>query len=73
MRECMHCKGDLKRGTAPFSVDRDRYHVAWNALPAWICTQCGEPYFEPPIVAAIEESLRNIDRATAGIEAAVAG
>ena len=73
MRECMHCKGDLKRGAAPFSVDRDRYHVSWNALPAWICTQCGEPYFEPAIVAAIEESLRNIDRATAGIEAAVAG
>jgi YgiT-type zinc finger domain-containing protein len=72
MRECMHCRGDLKRGTAPFSVDRDRYHVVWNALPAWICTQCGEPYFEPAVVMAIEESLRNVDRATADIAAVVA-
>ena len=73
MRECMHCRGDLKRGTAPFSVDRDKYHVVWNALPAWICTQCGEPYFEPAIVTAIEESLRNIDRANADIAAAITG
>ncbi len=73
MRECMHCKRDLERGTAPFSVDRDRYHVSWNALPAWICTQCGEPYFEPAIVTAIQESLRNIDRATADITAVAVG
>jgi YgiT-type zinc finger domain-containing protein len=70
MRECVHCKGSLERGTAPFSVDRAGYHVAWNALPAWVCSQCGEPYFEPAIVAVIEESLRNIDRATADITAA---
>ena len=44
--ECIHCKGRMKRGTAPFSLDRNGYHVSWDAVPARVCTQCGEPFFE---------------------------
>ena len=33
--ECIHCKGRMKRGTAPFSLDRNGYHVSWDAVPAW--------------------------------------
>ena len=42
--ECMHCKGRMVRGTAPFSLDRNGYHVSWDAIPAWVCSQCGEPF-----------------------------
>lgn len=70
MRECIHCKGDMRHGVAPFSVDRKGYHVSWDALPAWVCLQCGEPYFESVVVAAIEETLRNIDRTTADLASA---
>ena len=70
MRECVHCRGDMEPSTAPFSVDRNGYHVSWDALPAWICTQCGEPYFEAPVVDAIEQTLQSIDRTTAGLGAA---
>ena len=41
--ECMHCKGGIIRGTAPFSLDRNGYHVSWDAIPAWVCSQCGSP------------------------------
>ncbi|MEO7862458.1 MAG: YgiT-type zinc finger protein, partial [Nitrospirales bacterium] len=44
--ECIHCKGRMGKGTAPFSLDRTGYYVSWDAVPAWVCTQCGEPYFE---------------------------
>jgi YgiT-type zinc finger domain-containing protein len=44
--ECIHCKGRMKRGTAPFSMDRNGYHVSWDAIPAWVCSQCEEPFFE---------------------------
>jgi YgiT-type zinc finger domain-containing protein len=44
--ECVVCRGALVKGTAPFSVDRDGYHLYWDAVPAWVCTQCGEPLFE---------------------------
>jgi YgiT-type zinc finger domain-containing protein len=34
------------KGTAPFAIDRGGYHLHWDAVPAWVCTQCGEPLFE---------------------------
>ncbi len=70
MRECVHCRGQMDRGSAPFSIDRDGYHVSWNALPAWVCTQCGEPYFEPSVVDAIQKTLRSIDQTTSDLTAA---
>ena len=41
MMTCPHCRGILERSTAPFRVDRGGYHVQWDALPAWVCKQCG--------------------------------
>ncbi len=59
--ECMYCKGQMEKKTAPFSVDRNGYHIHWHALPAWVCTQCGEAYFEKEEVAKIQKVLRMID------------
>ena len=60
--ECIHCKGRMKRRTAPFSLDRNGYHVCWDAVPAWVCTQCGEPFFESRKVELIQNALRDLDR-----------
>jgi YgiT-type zinc finger domain-containing protein len=60
--ECIHCKGHMKRATAPFSLDRNGYHVAWDAIPAWVCTQCGEPFFESREVDLIQKALTELDR-----------
>jgi len=68
--ECIHCKAQMKRGTVPFSVDRNGYHVAWNAVPAWVCTQCGEPFFEAPEVDRIQNALRELDRESASLTSA---
>jgi YgiT-type zinc finger domain-containing protein len=54
----------MKRANAPFSVDRNGYHVHWDALPAWVCEQCGEPYFESADVARIQRALAALDRET---------
>jgi YgiT-type zinc finger domain-containing protein len=62
--ECIHCRGHMERGTAPFSTDRRGYHITWNAVPAWVCTQCGEPYFESREVEVIQQALHAIDRQT---------
>ena len=63
--ECVHCKGSMKKATAPFSIDRKGYLVRWEAVPAWVCTQCGEPYFEPREVDLIQNALSALDRETA--------
>jgi len=67
MMECTHCQGLMARGKAPFSLDRNGYHVSWNAIPAWVCTQCGEPYFEAHQVVLIQKALSDLDRGSAAL------
>ncbi len=59
--ECMHCKGAMRRGTAPFSIDRNGYHIYWSALPAWVCSQCGEAYFEKEEADKVQRVLHTMD------------
>ncbi len=63
---CIHCNGTMARSTAPFSVDRNGYHVSWDSVPAWVCGQCGEPYFESREVDLIQNALAALDEKTAG-------
>ena len=59
---CIHCKGDMKTSRAAFDISRNGYHVHWDALPAWVCDQCGEPYFEADEVSRIQRALAALDR-----------
>ena len=52
----------MERGTAPFHIDRKGYHLLVDALPAWVCAQCGEVYFEEDEVDAIQEVVRSLDK-----------
>ena len=64
MMECLHCKGRMERSEAPFSADRNGYHISWEAVPAWVCTQCGEAYFEAEEINHIQTALQSIDQET---------
>lgn len=55
------------RTTAPFSIDRKGYHVVWESIPAWVCTQCGEPFFESPEVESIQRALTALDRESSAL------
>ena len=70
--ECLHCKGKMIRGSAPFSVDRNGYHLTWESVPAWVCTQCGEALFEENEVNHIQKALRQVDRETKALASKVA-
>lgn len=50
----MHCQGKMKRGTAPFHIDRKGYHLVLDEVPAWVCGQCGEVYFGEAEVDSIQ-------------------
>lgn len=62
--ECYHCKGKMIKSNAPFSVDRRGYHITWESIPAWVCTQCGEAFFEENEVTHLQKALQQIDRET---------
>ena len=67
--ECIHCKGRMVRGTAPFSLDRKGSHVSWDSVRAWVCTQCGEPYFESREVELIQKALAWFDGESSALAA----
>ena len=62
--KCMHCQGEMHRAAAPFNIDRDGYHVVFDSVPAWICRQCGEPYFEEREVGVIQGAVQVLDERT---------
>ena len=59
--KCIHCNSEMRRGTAPFHVDRNGYHLLLDSVPAWVCSQCGEAYFEESEVASIQQAISAID------------
>ena len=65
--ECAFCKGRLERRSVPFTLERHGYHVTWDAVPAWLCTQCGEPMFAEREVELMQEALVALDRQTAAL------
>ena len=62
--KCMYCQGKMARGTAPFHIDRKDVHVSLDSVPAWVCTQCGEVYFEEAEVNAVQDIIRAVDEQT---------
>jgi YgiT-type zinc finger domain-containing protein len=51
----------MKRGTTPFHVDRKGCHLVLDSVPAWVCQQCGETYFEEKEVDAIQDLIMSIE------------
>jgi YgiT-type zinc finger domain-containing protein len=57
----MYCQGRMARGMAPFHIDRKGYHLLLDSIPAWVCGQCGEVYFEEAEVDSIQAVIRAVD------------
>ena len=62
--KCMHCKGEMIKGVAPFQIDRKHCHLTLDEVPAWVCQQCGELYFEEKEVDLIQDLIKSIDKKT---------
>jgi len=59
--KCMYCQGRMERGTTPFELHRHGYHLTFEAVAAWVCTQCGEGYFDEAQAAALQEMIQRVD------------
>jgi len=52
---CVICKsGDVKPGSTTFTVERDGMTLVLKGVPARVCSQCGEAYFDEPTTRHIE-------------------
>jgi len=61
----------MKRKTAPFQIDKKGYHLMFDAVPAWVCSQCGEAYFEESEVNSIQAVLKILDEQAGKLPVAV--
>ena len=59
---CPLCKGEMKKGNTPIHIDRSGYHITFDNVLAWVCTQCGEPYFEEKQVDEIQKAIGEMDK-----------
>ena len=67
--ECHLCKGKMKKGDTSYVLNRKGYHLVLDKVPAYICEQCGEPYFEVQEVNLIQDMIREIDRKSEELQA----
>jgi YgiT-type zinc finger domain-containing protein len=58
----------MKRSTAPLHIDKRGVHLSIDDVPAWVCQQCGEPYFEESEVDSIEAIIQAVDRQAKKLE-----
>ena len=59
--KCVHCQGEMKKGTAPVHIDRRGCHLMLDKVDAWVCEQCGEACFEEGEVDVIQDLIRSVD------------
>ena len=53
--DCFMCKGELEEKTVNYMVDLENTIIIIKEVPAKVCTQCGEQYFD-------DETSKNIER-----------
>jgi YgiT-type zinc finger domain-containing protein len=63
----MSCQGKMEKSTAPLSLNRKGYHIHWDAIEAWVCSQCGEAYFEAKEVDTIQKALSALEQESEGL------
>jgi hypothetical protein len=44
-----------------YTINKSGYHLVIDDVPAWVCQQCGEPYFDGEEVDTIQEIVKAVD------------
>ena len=58
---CVFCKGDLKEGKHEYLARIEEKIIAISDIPAWICVQCGEAYYDIEISKKIDSIRKKFD------------
>jgi len=59
--KCLLCKGKMEKTTVSYTIDRKGYHLFIKSIPAHVCAQCGEKYFEEHETRAIQNMIKALD------------
>jgi YgiT-type zinc finger domain-containing protein len=61
--KCLYCQAPVERSTTQVQVDSGGHQLAWQFLPAWVCTHCQQAYFEPREVEMVRQAVGFVRRA----------
>jgi len=53
-KECNVCHGTLKQILTTYTQQYKGRLIVVENVPAWVCEQCGETYYDPDIVERIQ-------------------
>ena len=59
---CSFCKGRLKKGKAEFMVKSGSSIVSVKNVPAYICGNCGEAYYNPKVSRRIDKVMADFHK-----------
>jgi len=59
--KCLLCSGEMEKSTVSYTVDRKGYHLFIEKIPAYVCSQCGEKYFEEKEAKAIQNMIKALE------------
>lgn len=59
---CLFCNGKLKKSMVSYTVNRKGYHLYIEKVPALVCTQCGEKFFDEKETSTIQTALINFEK-----------
>jgi YgiT-type zinc finger domain-containing protein len=56
--KCLLCSGEMEKAKVAYTVNRKGYHLFIEKIPAYVCSRCGEQFFEEKEVCAIQNMLK---------------
>ena len=68
MTKCHFCEGKLKKGDVNIVRYWGKELIALNDVPALICQQCGERYFEAKVSHKIDQRIQDALRKSVSLQ-----
>lgn len=59
---CEFCEGRVERRVVRARFHYKRQTIYIDGVPAWVCTRCGEQYYDAAVYTHMEEIARHSDR-----------
>jgi len=59
---CEFCDGKVEHRIIRARFHYKRQTIYIDGVPAWVCTRCGEQYYDAPVYKHMEEIARHSDR-----------
>lgn len=60
--QCEYCSGEVREGLIRAKFNFKDETVFIDNVPAWVCSKCGEQYFDAPVYKKLEDIAKQRDR-----------